>query len=151
MSEAIAPIQSELRFQRTFAAAHRLMNHPGKCRNIHGHNYHVEVVIAGPVDETGMVVEFDHVKKIIDAFDHTLILYSGDPLVGVLAATDAHPQLKIVPRHPTTENLSHELARLIYYVTCNANNKFARTGVVAVTLSETDNITSVAIYSGSGD
>jgi len=50
----------------------------GKCNNRfgHGHNYSVEVLIGGPVDEqTGMVInlaDLDEVvqRKVLDRFDH---------------------------------------------------------------------------------
>ena len=50
-----------LRFK--FDAAHRLMNHSGQCRNIHGHTWLVEVMIEGAVkEESGMVVDFQDLK-----------------------------------------------------------------------------------------
>ena len=30
-----------------FSAAHSLPRHPGKCKNLHGHTYKVEVVVEG--------------------------------------------------------------------------------------------------------
>ena len=33
-----------------FEAAHRLPNHPGKCKNLHGHSYKLEVVVNGEVN-----------------------------------------------------------------------------------------------------
>ena len=53
----------------TFEAAHRLPNHDGKCRNIHGHSYKVEVMmtslllnVSGPKE--GMVIDFSDLKAI---------------------------------------------------------------------------------------
>ena len=72
-----------------FSASHRLHSAQlsedenwrvyGKCNNAygHGHNYHLEVTVAGPVDaSTGMVVnpaDLDLVVKqeVLDPFDHT--------------------------------------------------------------------------------
>jgi 6-pyruvoyltetrahydropterin/6-carboxytetrahydropterin synthase len=58
-----------------FDAAHFIPNHPGKCRNLHGHTYQVEVELEGPIDpETGMVVDFGEIKeevgKLMDKLDH---------------------------------------------------------------------------------
>jgi 6-pyruvoyltetrahydropterin/6-carboxytetrahydropterin synthase len=59
----------------TFEAAHRLAWHPGKCRNLHGHSYRLEVTVTGPLDANGVVVDFDHLteiveREVIERFDH---------------------------------------------------------------------------------
>ena len=59
----------------SFDAAHFLPGYPGKCANLHGHHWVVEVGIVGEVNkETGMVIDFSKIKKvmepIIDRFDH---------------------------------------------------------------------------------
>ncbi len=61
-----------------FQAAHLLPNHPGKCRNLHGHTYRLEVLCEGPVDpESGMVLDFADLKaiaaEILEPFDHRVI------------------------------------------------------------------------------
>ena len=62
-----------------FQSAHHLPRHPGKCRNLHGHTYRLEVLCEGPVDpESGMVVDFADVKaavktRVLDVLDHTLL------------------------------------------------------------------------------
>jgi len=76
--------------QFSFAAAHRLLNHEGKCVNLHGHTYHVEVTCEGETDAMGRVVDFGVIKATFGAwldkhFDHACILEKGDPLIGVLA------------------------------------------------------------------
>jgi 6-pyruvoyl-tetrahydropterin synthase len=43
----------------TFEAAHRLAWHPGKCRNLHGHAYRLDVTVGGPLEHHGVVVDFD--------------------------------------------------------------------------------------------
>jgi 6-pyruvoyltetrahydropterin/6-carboxytetrahydropterin synthase len=59
----------------TFEAAHRLAWHTGKCRNLHGHSYRLEVTVAGPLDGNGVVVDFDLLnatvgREVIDRWDH---------------------------------------------------------------------------------
>jgi 6-pyruvoyltetrahydropterin/6-carboxytetrahydropterin synthase len=99
----------------TISASHRLHTDAlsaeenratyGKCNNPHGHghNYGVEVVVAGPVDpQTGMVVNMaalDAVvrSRIVDRFDHANL--NLDPL--------------FVNRAPTTENLSRAVYALL--------------------------------------
>jgi len=59
-----------------FEAAHLLPNHPGKCRDLHGHSYRLVVAIDRPVDgETGMAIDFSDMKRVvktrvIDRLDH---------------------------------------------------------------------------------
>ena len=62
----------------TFEAAHQLPWHPGKCRNLHGHGYRLEVTVEGPVAENGMVLAFADVeavveREVIDRYDHTYL------------------------------------------------------------------------------
>ncbi len=62
----------------TFAAAHALPYHQGKCKFIHGHEWRLKVSITGPVNPEGMVMDFavlkDIVNKtIINQMDHSYI------------------------------------------------------------------------------
>ena len=68
----------EVTVEQTFAAGHALRNYKGKCENVHGHNFKVQVRIEGPsLDETGMLVDFIDVKnvmrKVIDRLDHQFL------------------------------------------------------------------------------
>lgn len=63
-----------LYMKRKIAAAHYLPDHKGACRHLHGHTFLVETWLKGEVDsDTGMVVDFGHVKKVIDELDHQLL------------------------------------------------------------------------------
>lgn len=62
----------------TFHAAHVLPWHPGKCARLHGHTYRVEVQTEGPLNENGIVVDFDLLEETLQArvfekLDHTLL------------------------------------------------------------------------------
>lgn len=67
----------------TFEAAHHLPQHLGKCHNMHGHSYRLEVGVIGPViteewPSKGMVMDFADLKEIvsravISRFDHRVI------------------------------------------------------------------------------
>jgi 6-pyruvoyltetrahydropterin/6-carboxytetrahydropterin synthase len=58
----------EVTVEETFAAGHALRNYHGKCENVHGHNYRVEITLRGPqLDSIGLLVDFVHVKKLIQA------------------------------------------------------------------------------------
>ena len=55
-----------LRKEYGFEAAHFIYNHPGKCRNLHGHSYKLFVSLEGEVNpETGMIIDFDDLSKIV--------------------------------------------------------------------------------------
>ena len=65
----------EVSVEDTFAAGHALRNYRGKCENVHGHNYKVEVTFSGPeLDSAGLLVDFVMVKRwmqtVIDRLDH---------------------------------------------------------------------------------
>lgn len=59
----------------TFDSAHHLHCYEGKCKNLHGHTYKLQVVMRGRVDERGIVIDFGDIKRIakervIDRLDH---------------------------------------------------------------------------------
>ena len=68
----------EVTVQQTFAAGHALRNYRGKCENVHGHNYRVEVKVQGEqLDSIGLLVDFVELKRVmkgvIDYLDHQFI------------------------------------------------------------------------------
>ena len=68
----------------TFCAGHRLVGHEGKCQNLHGHNYVLEVYVTGrQQDEIGRILDFKLLKLqvnqwIDENWDHTFILWTMD-------------------------------------------------------------------------
>ena len=55
----------EVMIEEEFSAAHALRGYRGKCENLHGHNWRVEVYVRGDrLDEIGMLVDFTHLKKV---------------------------------------------------------------------------------------
>ena len=89
-----------------FNAAHRLHNPEksdawnrrvfGKCNNpnFHGHNYHLEVTVAGePDDERGYVIDLSDLKQVIEErvlskVDHQNLNRDVDFMEGVLPSTE---------------------------------------------------------------
>ena len=68
----------EVSVEHTFAAGHALRNYKGKCENVHGHNYRVQVVIRGEeLDETGMLADFVELKRLLreisEPLDHVFL------------------------------------------------------------------------------
>ena len=64
--------------------AHRLPEHFGLCKNIHGHSYKMIVVIEGNLNEQGMVIDFYDVEKkinpIVEKLDHSFMVKDDDML-----------------------------------------------------------------------
>jgi len=61
-----------------FSAAHRLPLSGGRCENLHGHNWKVEIEVrAEQLDESGMVIDFNDLKTIVrdvvQDLDHTFL------------------------------------------------------------------------------
>lgn len=70
----------------TFDSAHMLSNYRGKCRNLHGHTYKLQVTLEGDIssggDSKGMVMDFNELKQYIDSitntYDHAIIFSDVD-------------------------------------------------------------------------
>jgi 6-pyruvoyltetrahydropterin/6-carboxytetrahydropterin synthase len=55
----------EVMIEEEFSAAHALRGYKGKCENLHGHNWKVEVYVRGErLDEIGMLVDFTKLKSV---------------------------------------------------------------------------------------
>ena len=64
--------------EETFSSGHALRGYKGKCENVHGHNYRVQVTLEGPqLDNIGLLVDFTELKQILRAIikrlDHQFI------------------------------------------------------------------------------
>lgn len=117
-----------------FSASHRLHNPDwsdeknrevyGKCNNPngHGHNYEIEVTVAGnPPEETGMVVDLKELsavitRDIIDKVDHKHVNLDVDFLQGII---------------PTAENLAVAFWQIL-------NNNIQGGKLYAIKLHESD-------------
>jgi len=65
----------ELTIHTSFAGAHSLRDYPGKCRQLHGHNWRVAVTVCGKkLNSLGMVIDFAYLKRelnqVIETLDH---------------------------------------------------------------------------------
>lgn len=52
------------------SAAHRLPKHPGKCRNLHGHNYRIIASATGTLNDQGMVIDFGDLEALMREVIH---------------------------------------------------------------------------------
>ncbi len=78
-----------------FSAAHRLVNYPGACQRLHGHNWKIKATVAAEeLNELGMVIDLYELKQKLDdclcQFDHRVL-------------NEVQPFDKI---NPTSENLA---------------------------------------------
>ncbi len=102
-----------------FPAGHRLMNHEGGCKDLHGHNYSVEITVEGDkLDEVGRVIDFDVIRDLIygwilDHWDHGFLLNRHD--TEVIAAIGPYCKAGkpyLMDSNPTAENIALELYRM---------------------------------------
>jgi 6-pyruvoyltetrahydropterin/6-carboxytetrahydropterin synthase len=97
-----------------FCYGHRLLNHQGMCRHLHGHNATAVIRLeSAELDDLGMVCDFSdiggYVKTWInDNLDHNMLLHASDPVLPGLQA--AGERVYVMQSNPTAENI----AKLIY-------------------------------------
>lgn len=66
----------KIRTEKTIAIAHLVQSADKRspCRRLHGHNIRIIVEIEGEPKSDGMIVDFRHVKEIINELDHLTLL-----------------------------------------------------------------------------
>ncbi len=138
-----------IRVEHSFDSAHFLSGYSGKCSNIHGHRWKVEVEVFNQElvqdgQNKGMVVDFSQLKndlkEILDYYDHSMIIEAGSLKKSTLECLyDEGFRIIEVEFRPTAENFS-----------CFFYNKMLKKGyqVRRVTVYETP--TNSASYEGSG-
>ena len=111
-----------------FEAAHALDGYNGKCKDIHGHSYHLEMTFIGTpksdlgLSDCGMVVDFGDIKKLVNTYiisnlDHTLMLPGTLSELGIDHQKPMFERLMMVNFQPSCENLliyiSEELKKVL--------------------------------------
>lgn len=113
-----------------FDSAHFLKGYEGKCSNIHGHRWRVEVTVASEDvaiegQERGMVVDFKLLKETLteltEELDHSLVIEDGSLRENTRAALlEEGFRIVELPFRPTAENLAayfyHEIENKGYQV-----------------------------------
>jgi 6-pyruvoyltetrahydropterin/6-carboxytetrahydropterin synthase len=96
----------------TFCAGHRLVGHEGKCRNLHGHNYALEVYVTGAEqDQIGRILDFKMLKQRVktwvdENWDHAFVLWEQDEN-GLAALRLSQPhRIYELDSNPTSENMA---------------------------------------------
>ena len=87
----------EITVRDHIASAHQLHGYDGPCKDLHGHTWHIEVVVMGEtLDKIGLLTDFKILKKelkdIIGPLDHVC-------LNNVAAFKDLNPSTENLARH----------------------------------------------------
>jgi len=122
----------EVTVEDSFAAGHYLRNYKGKCENPHGHNYKIQVTLAGrELDKAGLLLDFRDLREVmkptIDRLDHQMM-------------NDLEPFTVL---NPSAENMAKYFYDEIHVRLRSITN--GRVWVKTVTVYETD--TTTATYS----
>ncbi len=100
-----------------FDSGHRIPNHCGQCRNIHGHRYRLDLTLSGEVlhregaSDDGMILDFGDIKTLaqehlVSKWDHAFLIYRGDTaLLNFLQSMEGHKTV-VLDAIPTVENLA---------------------------------------------
>jgi 6-pyruvoyltetrahydropterin/6-carboxytetrahydropterin synthase len=102
-----------------FCAGHRLLNHQGKCRNLHGHNYVVKVALSAPkLDAIGMIVDFSFINETVGAWiesywDHGFIVWDRDDEAIRACELVSGQKLFKMGSNPSAENMAAYLLEVV--------------------------------------
>lgn len=108
-----------------FETGHALYGYDGKCRNVHGHSYQLDVTVIGqPIEDTqhvknGMVIDFGDLKtivkrEIVDLFDHATVFNQNTPHIELAKDLEARGhKILLVPYQPTSEMMLIDFAERI--------------------------------------
>jgi 6-pyruvoyltetrahydropterin/6-carboxytetrahydropterin synthase len=138
-----------IRVEHSFDSAHFLSGYSGKCSNIHGHRWKVEVEVFNQElvqsgQNKGMVVDFSHLKndlkETLDYYDHSLIIETGTLKKSTLECLlNEGFRIIEVEFRPTAENFS-----------CFFYNKMLHKGYQVRRVAVYETPTNSASYEGSG-
>ncbi len=105
-----------LNTEAAFDSAHFLTDYYGKCENLHGHRWRVEVTLEQEGLQQGgtmhdMVLDFGVFKKAVrdaaEELDHVFLVEEGSLKPETIAALEGEGfTLKVLPFRTTAENLS---------------------------------------------
>ncbi|WP_416189924.1 6-carboxytetrahydropterin synthase QueD [Neisseria sp. CCUG17229] len=104
----------------SFDSSHMLDGHDGKCQNLHGHTYKLEITVSDGLIQggakDGMVMDFTDLKaivkqEIIDPFDHAFIYDGSNARESQIAALLDGWNMKTLRLNyrTTAENMSMEM------------------------------------------
>ena len=108
-----------------FETGHALYGYDGKCRNVHGHSYKLDVTVIGhPIADSehvkhGMVIDFTDLKsivkeEIVEVFDHATVFNKNTPHVELARELESRGHnVLLVDYQPTSEMMVIDFAARI--------------------------------------
>lgn len=105
-----------IEIKHSTSTAHIITGHPGKCNDLHGHNYNFTIGVSSPnLNSLSMVVDFsilkNKVKHILDEmYDHKTIIYKKDSRAEVLKSLGA----ELVDYNPTAEKMAKNIYCVLF-------------------------------------
>ncbi|WP_282134968.1 6-pyruvoyl trahydropterin synthase family protein [Seonamhaeicola maritimus] len=111
--------------QFSFETGHALYGYDGKCKNVHGHSYRLDVTVIGrPITDKsnvkyGMVIDFGDLKKIVeeeivDVFDHATVFNKNTPHIELAKELeDRGHNVLLVDYQPTSEMMVIDFSKKI--------------------------------------
>jgi len=111
--------------QFSFETGHALYGYDGKCKNVHGHSYRLDVTVIGnPITDSsnvkfGMVIDFSDLKKIVkedivNVFDHATVFNKNTPHVELAKELEMRGHnVLLVDYQPTSEMMVIDFAKKI--------------------------------------
>jgi 6-pyruvoyltetrahydropterin/6-carboxytetrahydropterin synthase len=122
----------EVTVEQSFSAGHALREYKGKCENVHGHNYRVQVTVEGEqLNRIGLLVDFVELKRVV----REIIAYLDHQFIN-----DLEPFTRI---NPSAENM----AKYFYdevAVRMKPSTEGTAARIAQIKIWETD--TSIAVY-----
>lgn len=99
----------------SFDAAHILQGYAGKCGNLHGHTYKLEVTVSSDeANKMGMVVDYNTLKpvvrEIVEEYDHAFLYGSEDASELEDVCLFLGLKIKYIRGYSSTENLVRQIA-----------------------------------------
>ena len=100
-----------------FDSGHRIPNHQGQCRHIHGHRYQIEITLRGELSNhqgasnEGMIMDFGEIKTIlqetvVNPWDHAFFVAKSDKVMVEFLDTIPEHKTVYLESIPTVENLA---------------------------------------------
>ncbi len=111
--------------QFSFETGHALYGYDGKCKNVHGHSYRLDVTVIGkPISDAsnvkfGMVIDFSDLKKIVkeeivNVFDHATVFNKNTPHIELAKVLkERGHNVLLVNYQPTSEMMVIDFASKI--------------------------------------
>lgn len=111
--------------QFSFETGHALYGYDGKCKNVHGHSYRLDVTVIGsPIEDNthvkfGMVIDFGDLKtivkqEIVDVFDHATVFNKNTPHIELAKELESRGHnVLLVDYQPTSEMMVIDFAQKI--------------------------------------